>query len=76
MKSEKFLHEFDFLDNVWTIDDNKVQQGTIVGMAIRGNPKGYIEFIQYTISCKGTGSYLTKPQHLLFKTKEELLDSL
>lgn len=72
----KFIPKFEFMEEAWTLDDNRVQHGPVIAMSIKGNRKGFIESSSYTILCHGTGASLTKPDHLLFKTKEDLLNSL
>ena len=73
---EEFNPRFKFMEEVWTIHDNRVHHGPVIGVNIKGNPKGFITESFYTISCHDTGQYLVKPDHLLFKSKEELLNSL
>lgn len=72
----KFISKFELMEEAWTLDDNRVQHGPVIAMYIKGNQKGFIEYSSYTILCHGTGASLTKPDHLLFKTKQELLNSL
>lgn len=72
----KFIPKFEFMEEAWTLNNNRVQHGPVIAMSIRGNRKGFIETSSYTISCYGTGESLTKLDHLLFKTKDDLLKSL
>jgi len=63
--------KYDLEDKVWVVNNNKVEKQTVTGIVVFHTE--YNIEIEYELN---SVSNIYIPEHLLFKTKEELLKSL
>ena len=63
--------KYDIKDNVWLIDENKAVKMFVTGLEITSTIPGSYE-VKYDLNY----SLCDIPENRLFKTKEELLESL